>query len=135
MFFFNDARPGNSRPLERGLDFSAMAVPLYWAEGGQVVRVRGSRVALDNIITRYRQGYTPQMIAESYPSVELADILLLISYYLRNKDSVHAYFCEREERAHEISARAFADGLMSQESWQEWCDDRAERLRWAGGEC
>ena len=80
-------------------------------------------------------GYTPPMIADSYPSVPLADIFLLISYYLRNKDSVHAYLGEREERAHEISARAFADGLMSQESWQAWCDDRAERLRWAGGQC
>ncbi len=129
-----DGRADWRRPLEQGLDLSAMAVPLYWAEGGQVVRVCGSRISLDNIIARYRRGYTPQMIADSYPSVELADIFLLISYYLRNKDSVHAYLGEREERAHEISARAFADGLMSQESWQEWCDDRAERLRWADGQ-
>ena len=130
-----DGRADWRRPLEQGLDLSDMAVPLYWAEGGQVVRVCGSRISLDNIIARYRRGYTPQMIADSYPSVPLADIFLLISYYLRNRDSVHAYLCAREERAHEISARAFADGLMSQESWQEWCDDRAERLRWAGGQC
>ena len=130
-----DEKPSNSRPLEKRLDLSPMAVPLYWAEEGQVVRVCSSRISLDNIIARYRQGHTPQMIADSYPAVELADIFLLISYYLRNKDSVHAYLCEREERAHEISARAFADGLMSQESWQEWCDERAERLRWAGGQC
>lgn len=85
-----DGRPDWRRPLERGLDLSAMAVPLYWAEGGQVLRVCGSRISLDNIIARYRRGYTPQMIADSYPSVPLADIFLLISYYLRNKDSVHA---------------------------------------------
>ena len=77
-----DGRAGCSGPLERGLDLSDMAVPLYWAEGGQVVRVCGSRISLDNIIARYRRGYTPQMIADSYPSVELADIHLLISYYL-----------------------------------------------------
>ena len=130
-----DEKPSNSKPLEKRLDLSPMAVPLYWAEEGQVVRVSSSRISLDNIIARYRQGYTPQMIADSYPSVPLADIFLLIAYYLRNKDSVHAYLCEREERAHEISARAFADGLMSQESWREWCDERAERLRWAGGQC
>lgn len=128
-----DGRTDWRRPLATELDLSPQAVPLYWAEGGQVVRVRGSRISLDQIITRYRQGCTAEMIAESYPSVPLADVFSLISYYLRNKDSVHAYLCEREERAHEISARSYADGLMSPESWQAWCEERAERLRWAGG--
>ena len=129
-----NTQPDWRRPLETELDLSPQPVPLYWAEDGQVIRVNGTRIALDNIITRYRQGYTPQMIAESYPSVPLADIFLLISYYLRNKASVHAYLCEREERADEISARAFTDGLMSPESWQAWCENRAERLRWASGQ-
>ena len=126
-------RPDYMRPLETELDLSPQAVPLHWAEGGQVVRVRGTRISLDNIVARYRRGWTPQMIAESYPAVPLADIFLLISYYLKNKASVHAYLCEREERAHEISARSFADGLMSPESWRMWCEERPERIRWASG--
>ena len=123
-----------NRPLTAELDLSPISVPLCWAEEGQVVRVCGTRISLDIIITRYRQGYTPQMIAESYPSVGLTNAFLVIAYYLHNKEAVHTYFCEREERAHEISARAFADGLMSEESWQEWCEDRPERLRWASGQ-
>ena len=128
-----NAQPDWRRPLETELDFSPIAPLLYWAEGGQVVRVCGTRISLDNIVARYRQGWTPQMIAESYPAVGLADIFLLISYYLKNKASVHAYLCEREERAHEISTRSYADGLMSEESWRMWCEERPERIRWASG--
>ena len=123
-----------NRPLTTGLDLSPISVPLFWAEEGQVVRVCGTRISLDIIVTRYRQGYTPQMIAESYPGVGLANAFSVIAYYLHNKEAVHDYLCEREERAHEISARAFADGLMSEEDWQYWCNDRPERLRWASGQ-
>ncbi len=123
-----------NRPLTTELDLSPQSVPLYWAEGGQVVRVSGTRIALDNIITRFRQGYTPQMIGESYPAVPLPDIFLVISYYLRNKEAVHTYLCEREERAEEITAKAFTDGLMTKEDWQTWCAGKPDRLRWASGQ-
>ena len=53
-----DGRADYRRPLETELDLSPMAVPLYWAEGGQVLRVCGTRVALDHIVACYRRGYT-----------------------------------------------------------------------------
>ena len=33
---------------------------LHWAEGWQVVRGGGTRIPLDSIVARYRQGWTPQ---------------------------------------------------------------------------
>ena len=126
-------QPDWRRPLETELDLSPMPAPLHWAEGGQVVRVCGTRISLDSIVARYRQGCTPLMIAESYPGVGLANVFSVIAYYLNHQKAVHAYLCEREERAHEISARAYADGLMSPESWQMWCEERPERIRWASG--
>ena len=68
-----------NRPLTSELDLSPLPVPLYWAEEGLVVRVTGTRISLDHIITRYRQGYTPQMIAESYPGVGLANAFSVIT--------------------------------------------------------
>ena len=44
-----------------------MPVPLRWAEGGLVVRLNNSRIALDIIVSRYRRGYTPEMIVDNYP--------------------------------------------------------------------
>ncbi len=122
------------RPLETELDFSPMPVPLRWAEEGQVVRLKKSRIALDIIVSRYRRGYTPEMIVDGYPWLELSDIYLIIAFYLRNKAIVHDYLFEREVRADEISARSYADGLMSEEDWQYWSETQAERHRWARGE-
>ena len=111
-----------------------MPVPLRWAEGGLVVRLENSRIDLDLIVSRYRRGYTPEMIVDLYPWLELSDIYLTIAYYLRNKATVYDYFCEREERADEISENSYADGFMSEEDWRYWCDTKAERHRWARGE-
>ena len=122
------------RPLNTELDLSAMPVPLRWAEGGQVVRLNNSRISLDIIISRYKRGYTAEMISESYPWLELSDIYLVIAFYLRNKIQVHAYLLEREERANEISERAFADGLMSEADWKAWQERRPARLQWASGQ-
>ncbi len=129
-----NTRPDWRRPLETPLDFSPMPVPLRWAEGGLVVRLKNSRIDLDLIVSRYRRGYTPEMIVDSYSWLELSDIYLIIAFYLRNKEAVHDYLCEREERADEISEKSYADGFMSEEDWQYWCDSRAERHRWARGE-
>ncbi len=129
-----NAQPDWRRPLTTELDLSPLPVPLRWAEEGQVVRLHNSRISLDIIISRYKRGYTPELIADSYPWLELSDIYLIIAFYLRNKKTVHGYLCEREERADEISTRAFADGLMSEEDWQAWCDSRPERLRRASGQ-
>ena len=122
------------RPLTTELDFSPLPVPLRWAEEGMVVRLNNSRIELDIIVSRYRRGYTPEMLVDSYPWLELSDIYLIIAFYLRNKEAVHDYLCEREERADEISERSYADGFMSEEDWQYWCDSRTERHRWARGE-
>ena len=122
------------RPLDTELDFSPMPVPLRWAEEGQIVRLSNSRIALDIIVSLYRRGYTPEMIVDSYPWLELPDIYLIIAFYLRNKAIVHDYLCEREARADEISARSYADGFMSEEDWQYWRETQPERHRWARGE-
>ena len=129
-----NAQAGRHMPLTTELDLSPMPVPLRWAEEGQVVRLNNSRISLDIIISFYRRGYTAELIADNYPWLELSDIYLTIAFYLRNKDQVRAYLLEREERANEISERAFADGLMSEEDWKAWRESRPDRLRWASGQ-
>ena len=128
-----DEQTDQRRPVATELDLSPQQAPLYWAEGGEVVRVRGSRISLEHIIGRYRTGCTAEMICDDYPWLELGDIYMVIAYYLRNKEMVHAYLLESYERAEKLCDLLREKGMISDESWQAWCDDRPDRLRRAQG--
>ena len=86
------------RPLATEHDLSPQRVPLYRAEGREVVRVCGSMTSLEHIIGRYRTGCTAEMICEDYPRLELGYIYMAIAYYLRNKETIDAHFIESHER-------------------------------------
>lgn len=64
-----------------------------------VVRVAKTRVTLDTVVTAFLEGCTPEEIKEQYPSLQLADIYLVIGYYLRHQDEVHNYLAERQRQS------------------------------------
>ena len=67
-----------------------------------VVRVSRTRVTLDTVVTAFLEGCTPEEIGEQYPSLQLPDIYLVVGYYLRHRDEVHAYLRERQRQANMI---------------------------------
>ncbi|MBE9127923.1 MULTISPECIES: DUF433 domain-containing protein [unclassified Coleofasciculus] len=71
-----------------------------------VVRVAKTRVTLDTVVTAFLEGCTPEEIREQYPSLQLSDIYLVIGYYLRHQDEVHAYLAERQRQANVIQQEA-----------------------------
>jgi uncharacterized protein (DUF433 family) len=71
-----------------------------------VVRVAKTRVTLDTVVTAFLEGCTPEEVAEQYPSLQLSDIYLVIGYYLRHRDEVHAYLAERQRQANAIQQEA-----------------------------
>jgi uncharacterized protein (DUF433 family) len=71
-----------------------------------VVRVAKTRVTLDTIVTAFLEGCTPEEIGEQYPSLQLSSIYLVIGYYLRHQDEVHAYLAERQHQANVIQQEA-----------------------------
>jgi uncharacterized protein (DUF433 family) len=80
------------------LAIDAIPVPLAADESG-TVRVAGTRVTLDTIVTAYQQGETPEIIADQYPTVQLADVYAVINYYLRHRKEVESYLVRRQEEA------------------------------------
>ncbi|OLE16869.1 MAG: hypothetical protein AUI36_37060 [Cyanobacteria bacterium 13_1_40CM_2_61_4] len=74
-------------------------VPLTANEDG-VLRVGGTRVTLDTIVSVFEEGETPEQIAQNFPGLKLEDVYAVITYYLRNQERVLAYLAE-EERASE----------------------------------
>ena len=47
-------------------------------------------------------GATPEEIAQQYPSLDLADLYSIISYYLSNREEVEHYLRERQALAQEV---------------------------------
>jgi len=68
-------------------------------DAGGVVRVGGTRVTLDTIVTAFNEGATAEEIVHQYPSLHLADVYAVIGYYLRRRSEVEAYLHQRHQQA------------------------------------
>ena|SRR5262245_35010073 len=62
-----------------------------------VIRVGSTRVRLDTVVFAYNKGATAEEIVEQYPSLKLADVHVVIGYYLQNRDEIEKYLGERQE--------------------------------------
>jgi uncharacterized protein (DUF433 family) len=76
-------------------------VPLATDAHG-VVRVAGTRVTLDTVIAAFKAGATAEEIAIQFPSLNLAAIYAVLSFYLSHKDSVDVYLQERQQQAEQV---------------------------------
>jgi len=77
---------------------TTQSVPLTLTEDG-TIWVTGSQVALESVVYQYQQGNTAEAILESFPSVKLADIHAVISYYLNHSNQVDEYLQDQQKRA------------------------------------
>jgi uncharacterized protein (DUF433 family) len=80
-------------------------IPLMTDANG-VVRIQGTRVTLDTVVTAFLEGATAEEILAQYQSLQLSDIYTVIGYYLGHKTEVDAYLLERQRRASEVRQEA-----------------------------
>jgi uncharacterized protein (DUF433 family) len=85
-----------------------ISVPIRTDEHGDI-RVGGTRVLLDVIIVSYQQGESPEQIHEGFPTVNLADIYAVITYYLNHREEVDTYIRQREEAGEQLRRRMEAE--------------------------
>ena len=83
------------------LAITAAPPPLTITADG-VVRVANTRVTLDTVVAAFHDGATAEEIAQQYPSLTLADVYAVISYYLQRGAEVDAYLQQRREQAARI---------------------------------
>ena len=98
-------------------------VPLILSEDG-TIRVTESRISLEAIVYRYEQGDSAEAIHESFPTLRLADIHAVISYYLNHRDQVNEYLRDQEKRA-----RAVRDDIESDPEYKSRVDGLRERIK------
>jgi uncharacterized protein (DUF433 family) len=79
---------------------TAKAPPLHERDG--VILVGDTRMPLDAVIGAYQRGRSPEDIVDAFPSLHLADVYAVISYYLQNRRGVDAYMEEQRLRADQI---------------------------------
>ncbi len=94
--------------LEEYFDFSEQ----------DAIRVKGHRIGIEHILSYYREGYTPDEIAEEFPGVSLEKIYATITYYLSHREEIDAYLVRLRER--------------SEQEYQEWAANPSplvQRLR------
>ena len=76
-------------------------IPLQLTPDG-VARVGRTRVTLDTIVGAFADGATAEEIVQQYPSVVLADVYVVIAYYLRHRTEVDAYLQRRAREAQAV---------------------------------
>ena len=76
-------------------------VPIRMDADG-VIRVGGTRVTLDTVISAFSDGATAEEIAQQYPPLGLADIYSVIGYYLQRQAELDVYLGERRILAEEV---------------------------------
>ena len=63
------------------------------------IRVCGTRVTLDTIVTAFHAGATAEEITQKFPTVALADIYQIIAHFLNHTPEIDAYLSQREATA------------------------------------
>ena len=82
------------------LSLTPQELPLS-LDADRVIRVGNTRVTLDSVVTAYLDGARREIV-QRYPSLDLADIHMVISYYLRHREDVQAYLQERQAQCTEV---------------------------------
>lgn len=69
-----------------------------------VLRVGGTRVRLDSVISAFHSGSDPEEILLKFPSLNLTDIYAVITYYLWHRSEVDRYLLGQQASADRVRA-------------------------------
>ncbi|HKI34097.1 MAG TPA: DUF433 domain-containing protein [Gemmataceae bacterium] len=82
--------------LEDYFEFEKFTTPFGPVER---IRIKGHRIAIENVIDYFNQGMQPREICEKLPTLTLEEVYATVTYYLHNKEKVDAYNEEGEKIA------------------------------------
>lgn len=68
-------------------------------------RVGAADVSLDSVVIAFQDGLSAETIQQQYPVLSLAEVYGAITFYLANRDEVHAYLDKQQQRWHDLRAQ------------------------------
>jgi uncharacterized protein (DUF433 family) len=77
---------------------------------GQEIRLRGSRIGIEAILSEYLDGALPEEMALNYPPVTLEQVHAVITYYLSHRTAMDEYLDRWTERGEQALRRQGAAG-------------------------
>jgi uncharacterized protein (DUF433 family) len=98
------------------LDLGPQPLPLAYDADGNV-RVGGTRVTLDTIMSRFKQYFSPEEIAAKFPGVGLSNVYATIAYYFAHQAEVDAYLEEQQQKGEALRQRI--EALQGTQGWYE----------------
>ncbi len=63
------------------------------------IRVRGTRVGIEVVLSEFRAGGLPEVIALNYPPLTLEQVHATITYYLGHSTAIDQYLNRRDSRS------------------------------------
>lgn len=78
-----------------------MNIPIHTDSSG-TIRISGTRMTLDTVLTAFRQGESPEDIHRNFDVLPINVIYAVIAYYLDNREALDAYLQRRAEEAERI---------------------------------
>ena len=82
-------------------------IPLRREPDG-TIRIGQTRVTLDCVASSFEQGATPEMIVDQFPTLQLAEVYLVLGYYLLHPQEMNEYLAEGRRLSEEHQRRAEA---------------------------
>jgi uncharacterized protein (DUF433 family) len=72
--------------------------------GGRI-RIDGTRITVHRIATLYKQGQTPEDIAETYPHLSLGQIYAALAFYHANQEQIESELAELDSEYEQLKRR------------------------------
>ena len=69
--------------------------------GGRL-RINGTRITVNQVVVWYKQGYSPEEIADQYPHLTLAQVYSALAYYHANKEEIEADLAAEQDEADQL---------------------------------
>ncbi|HEX8844187.1 MAG TPA: DUF433 domain-containing protein [Pyrinomonadaceae bacterium] len=69
--------------------------------GGRL-HIEGTRITVNQIAALYKQGYSPEEIADQYSHLSLAQVYTALAYYHANKDEIEADLAAEKQEAERL---------------------------------
>jgi uncharacterized protein (DUF433 family) len=73
--------------------------------GGRI-RIDGTRITVHRIATLYKQGQSPEDIAQTYPHLSLSQVYAALAYYHANRAEIESALAAADALYEELSGQA-----------------------------
>ena len=83
-------------------------------DGDGSIHLTGHRVGLHHLLFFYNEGYSPEMLLEQYPTLDLASIHKTIAFYLENRAEIDKYCAAQEAEVEKLRAASPSDPQLTE---------------------